>query len=157
MHSIGVPLACMITLCVAPRSALEPAADWKLVVRAFEQSVARETYWVGLKNDNARPRAFCRLGIMFVYVVPSGEVIYDATPEYPGGGSPHACGTHESHLVLPGETYFAKVTVSLPTDAVKATRPRFSITAEETCVDRFLPCERNMIQLQEEGAVPPSR
>jgi len=124
--------------------------DWQVVVRPAQVEAAQGggLYWVGLRNNAARPRAFCVLGVRFVFKLADGTTLDRPSTEYPSVGSPHPCASTIGHLVLPGETHFVMVQVERPRNVANRGAPRFWITAEETCVDEK-PCSHSPIVASE--------
>lgn len=114
----------------------ENAAPWAMVVRPYETDVreAPRLFWIGLKNLTDTPRAICRFGVTYVFDLPNGETLFRSVEEHPAIGSPHACPADAGHLILPGDTHFIKVRITLPADFLRANGVRFEVTADETCV-----------------------
>ena len=122
-------------------------SGWEVVVRPYEARAINERgrlYWVGLRNTATAPQAFCALGVWYRYDLLNGGGVDQPSREYPSVGSAHACAPTMGHLVLPGETHFVSVRVTLPDDAEIHRQVLFSVTAEETCVD-ITPCEHRAI------------
>jgi hypothetical protein len=114
----------------------EAAQPWEVVVRPFEKQghTAPRLFWVGLRNRSPEARAFCNLGVTYLFDLPNGETKFQSVDAYPSRGSPHPCTGKVGSLVLGGETHFVKVEIELPADALLGKGIRFQVTADETCV-----------------------
>lgn len=126
---------------------------WSVTVRPISDGGAdqAEWYWVGLRNEGPTPRAFCALGVRYVYDLPDGTTVDEPTVEYPEVDSPHPCDLSAGHLLLPGETYFVRVRPER--SRLKAGRVpiRFWITADEVCAG-VEPCKKKRIQTEHASA-----
>lgn len=133
----SMALACWLACAFASGGSSQASGGWDVVVRPFKADTAQRVrlYWVGLRNSASQPRAFCLLGVRYSYDLVDGSSVDQPTIEYPSVGSPHHCAATIGHLVLPGETHFVKVQVSLPGDAKIRGAVRFRVTAEETCTE----------------------
>lgn len=129
-------LACCIVSGTTSGGSPLASNDWQVVVRPVQSTISNPgLYWVGLRNNAVSPRAFCVLGVRVTHELADGSLTDQPSAEYPTVGSPHECAATLGHLVLPGETYFVKVRVVPPRNAVTRGTVRFRIVAEETCVD----------------------
>jgi hypothetical protein len=108
---------------------------WGLVVRPCNSGGPERLYWIGLRNTSGEPRAFCQLGVTYMFDLRNGNTVAEPVDQYPGVRSPHPCAAGQGHLVLPGETHFVRVAVPVRKEAAVAPHVRFEVTAEETCVE----------------------
>jgi hypothetical protein len=145
-----------VLVCAPGYASQPPSNGWEVVVRPFQAKKAEGAgfYWIGLRNGTTLPRAFCLLGVIYVYETRDGSLVDQPTREYPGVRGVGPCAPTLGHLVLPGETHFVTVQVMLPADADLKRGVRFRITAEETCAVQ-VPCQHAQIMVSEKKAVGP--
>jgi hypothetical protein len=125
---------------------------WKLTTRPVDALVSDERgrqYWVGLQNLSSRAGAFCGFTVRYRFDRTDGLWTDQASSEYPDIGPRVPCAGASTHLVLPGETYFVLIRVSLPLDAVAAKPVLFRVIAEEACAAP-VPCSAQAIYLAQE-------
>jgi hypothetical protein len=124
----------------------EGSAPWTVAIRPSPRGAGEDSafFWIGLRNDTAAARAFCRLGITYLFDVQNGDTVLESPPDYPVEGAAHPCTEDRGHLVLAGETHFVRVSVELPDEALPEPNLRFQVTAQEACVERE-PCDHGAI------------
>lgn len=151
-NTIAFLLACAVIARPGLGDEQPISKGWDVVVRPISAggAEAAKWYWVGLKNMSGVPRAFCALGVRFIYDLQDGSTVDEPSDEYPGEGSAHPCSPALGHLLLPGETYFVRVQPELPKVRELGLPVRFKITGEEVCVD-IAPCKQRLILTAKTG------
>ena len=145
-------VASCIAVGMTAGASLPVSNDWQVIVRPLQSGTTNAgLYWVGLRNNTARPRAFCVLGVRFTLQLKDGSLVDHPSTEYPSVGSPHQCAPTIGHLVLPGETHFVKVRVVPLRNAETRGSVSFRVIAEETCVDAE-PCPHRSIFASEDDS-----